>query len=620
LRARISLLESRNEELQKALASSSFGLSDVEMDLLRTLEVANEDLRREVRQRLKTEEALGIQQRYLSVLVEIQQILLGCPPDESELDGRVLKQLQKVSGASRVYLFVTHYGSQGQLLISQRCECVAEGISPQIENPSLQNIRLEENFPWETEILRRGEIWSARATGYTPSQRALLEPQGILSILLFPLMVEGEFSGLIGFDNCVDEREWQQPEKDLLQAAANAISLYLERKQSEQDRRRLDAKLVRTHKFESLEALAGGIAHDFNNLLTVIQGHAELVLMDLPAGSPIQPSLEQIITVVHRATQLTQQMLAYSGRGSLVLQRVGVSEMIQEMSGVLAASVSGKSLIHYELARGLPLIEGDAEQIRQVVIDLVLNASEAIEGSGGEIHIRTGSLDCDTDYLAACESGENRPEGRYVFIEVADNGCGMTAETKARLFDPFFTTKFTGRGLGLAAVLGIVRGHRGAIRVSSQTGRGATLRVVFPAVGQTEMEGEPVHGIAKAEAGIILVVDDEEFVRDLAKMLLEREGFEVVTASNGLEAVEVFRANPDGIAAILLDLTMPVMDGETALLEIRKIRGEVPVLLSSGYSKQDATIRFLVRGLAGFIQKPYTRTDLVSAIRQMLGQ
>ncbi|MBE7560041.1 response regulator [bacterium] len=255
-------------------------------------------------------------------------------------------------------------------------------------------------------------------------------------------------------------------------------------------------------------------------------------------------------------------------------------------------------------------------------MNLIINASEAIGEASGVIVISTGAVECDRAYLAGSYIDEDLPPGLYVYLEVADTGCGMTPETLARVFDPFFSTKFTGRGLGLAAVLGIVRGHRGAIKVYSEPGRGTTFKVLFPASSRP-VQNDAVRQPAAARwrgVGLILVVDDEETVRTLARRMLERLGFTVLVASDGQEGVEIFRQHADEVRAVLLDMTMPHMDGEEAFRELRRIRPDVRVVLSSGYNEQDATNRFAGKGLAGFIQKPYCLEDLCDVIRRALGE
>ena len=392
-----------------------------------------------------------------------------------------------------------------------------------------------------------------------------------------------------------------------------------ERRRAEDERLKFLSQIQQTQKLESLGVLAGGIAHDFNNLLMAVLGHADLALDALPASSEAREDLAEIRRAAQRATELCKQMLAYSGKGRFVIQAVEMQKVVEEMLHMLRVSISKNAIMKLNFSPNLPSVDADASQLRQVVMNLVVNASEAIGERSGVITISTGAMDCDRTYLSESWLDEQLPEGMYVFIEVADTGAGMDAETRTRIFDPFFTTKFTGRGLGLAAVLGIVRGHRGAIKVYSELGRGTTFKVLFPASQRAEAreEGSPVRGIYEGK-GTVLLVDDDESVRAVGRKMLERIGFSVVTAADGSEAIARFRERADDIICAIVDLTMPHVDGAETFRELRRMRPGVRVILSSGYNEQDVTQRFVGKGLAGFIQKPYQLSTLVSVLKEVL--
>jgi two-component system, cell cycle sensor histidine kinase and response regulator CckA len=391
-----------------------------------------------------------------------------------------------------------------------------------------------------------------------------------------------------------------------------------ELKRAEEERRRLEAQLQHAQKVESLGILAGGIAHDFNNLLVGILGNASMALEDLPPGSPQRENLSLIEEAATRAAKLTNQMLAYSGRGAFVVGPIDLSERVRESLRLLRHGVSRRIALVPELADELPVTEGDVSQIDQVIINLVTNAAEAIGESGGTITLRTKLVHESPGGPTRTPLGEPLPEGDYVCLEVVDTGCGMDAGALGKIFDPFFTTKFTGRGLGLAAVLGIVRGHYGTIHVESTPGKGSTFMILFPAKGPAVhrppmTEDSPPRQPAAGET--VLVVDDEEQVRMLSKMALERAGYRVLTAVDGREGVETFRRHAGEIAAVLLDLTTPGLSGVEAFDAIRQIRPDARVVLSSGYSREDATRGFSGRTLCGFLQKPYKPASLVATIR-----
>ncbi len=407
----------------------------------------------------------------------------------------------------------------------------------------------------------------------------------------------------------------------LVLGATGTAADITKRKQMETEQQNMNRKLLETQKLESLGVLAGGIAHDFNNLLTGILGNASLARMELPEQSPLHAFLEQIEIASLRAADLCKQMLAYSGKARFQVQRVNLNALVEETMHLLRVSISRKTAFHSRLAPELPPIAADATQIHQVIMNLVLNAAEAIGEQAGDITLRTGMLRVDRGYLRQTYLAPDLPEGEYVFLEVGDSGCGMTAETQAKIFDPFFTTKFTGRGLGLAAVLGIVRGHRGALKVNSEPGRGTTFKLLLPR-GDEAVGGSRDPGAATPiwrGAGTVLVVDDEAALREVAARVLESFGFQVVLAVDGSDGVAKFRERPGDFVAVLTDLTMPEMDGEEAFREIRKIRADTRVLLMSGFSEQDAINRFTGKGLAGFIQKPFKIAALRDKMREILG-
>ncbi|HET6430126.1 MAG TPA: PAS domain S-box protein [Phycisphaerae bacterium] len=393
-----------------------------------------------------------------------------------------------------------------------------------------------------------------------------------------------------------------------------------ERKRNEQRQRELEARVLHAQKLESLGMLAGGIAHDFNNLLMGILGNADLARWELPADSPARGYLDGIRKASDRAAELCRQMLAYSGKGRFVVEPTDLGRLVTDMGQILQSSVSKKAMLRYDVAEQVPAVRADPSQIRQVVMNLVINASEALAGGEGDITVSVRSMHCDRRYLESTYMKADMPAGTYVAMEVTDTGCGMDQQTLSRLFEPFFTTKFAGRGLGLAVVLGIVRGHCGAIDVQSRPGQGTTFRVLFPAVATpAARETAPEAQVQRLGTGTILLADDEEAVRTVAARMLERSGYEVVSAGDGAEAVEVFRANADRIACVILDLTMPRMDGAEAAENIRRIKPDVPVVISSGYNEDEISRRFANDPPTGFIQKPYELNTLAAKMAQIIG-
>ena len=393
-----------------------------------------------------------------------------------------------------------------------------------------------------------------------------------------------------------------------------------EQKRAEKERREFEEQVQQSQKLESLGLLAGGIAHDFNNLLLGILGNADLARLEKGQSGTERNHLDEIIVSARRAAELCNQLLAYSGKGRFLVQVVDLSNVAEEMAALLEVSISKKAALTYDFARDLPAIEVDVTQLRQVVMNLITNASDALGNVKGAITVRTGAMECDAAYLGGSFFDDDLPEGRYVFLEVEDSGCGMDEETARLIFDPFFTSKGMGRGLGLAAVSGIVRGHLGQIRVSSVPGEGSTIRVLLPA---SEQQAAVVASDHAGDgdltgSGTILVVDDEESVRILCTRILERAGFQVLTAADGREGVEQYREHGETISAVLLDMTMPNLNGEETFEELQRLRQDVRVILSSGFTEQETADRFARKGLAGFIQKPYRSADLILAIRRVL--
>ncbi len=401
-----------------------------------------------------------------------------------------------------------------------------------------------------------------------------------------------------------------------------------ERILAEKERRKLEEQIRHSQKLESLGVLAGGIAHDFNNLLTAIMGNCGLAIMQIPdEGKSLRKNLANIEKASTRAADLCRQLLAYSGKGQFIVEAINLNDMVEDMTHLLEVSLSKKVELQYDFDESLPALEADAAQIQQVIMNLITNASEAIGDRRGRIAVRTKTMFCDRQYLNTTLHEENLPEGHYMYLEVEDNGSGMDQETVERIFDPFFTTKFTGRGLGLAAVLGIVRSHRGAIDLETSVNNGTRFRILFPVKEQTEQESllHSKNGDAAAMkdwrgSGTVMVVDDDEAIRQLGKTTLEGAGLNVITADDGRDAVRVFEENHEEIHLVLMDMTMPHLNGREAFQELKRIREDVKVILSSGYSEQEATRRFKGDGLCGFLQKPYKPHDLINKVQPFLEQ
>jgi signal transduction histidine kinase/CheY-like chemotaxis protein len=401
------------------------------------------------------------------------------------------------------------------------------------------------------------------------------------------------------------------------------------RKHAEEERRELELRMQQAQKLESMGILAGGIAHDFNNLLVAMLGNADLALLDLSPDNLAAASVRRIRTAALRASDLANQMLAYSGKGRFVTARLNLTALVEEMLHLLEAAISRQATIVQDFAWDLPEVDGDPAQLRQVVMNLITNAADALPDGVGTITLRTSAL-------AGASGAPDR-----VLLEVADTGVGMDAATQARVFDPFFTTKFTGRGLGMAAVLGIVRGHEGQIEIDSAPGRGTRIRLILPVAaplpaGEPAGAASPVAAITavvpptpvaapvadtgEPQAPLVLIVDDDPAVCSVARRALTRHGFLVLEARDGVQALALFRERQAEISAVLLDLTMPEMGGDEVLRELRALDPQVRVVLSSGFSESDAAFQFGgedAAWTAGFLQKPYEIRVLVETFQRL---
>lgn len=395
-------------------------------------------------------------------------------------------------------------------------------------------------------------------------------------------------------------------------------SLYSRRK-AEEDGRRLERRMKHMQKLESLGVLAKGIAHDFNNILMTILGHVDLAKMSLPLEHEALDHLEPIAIASKRAAELCQQMLAYAGKSYTERKVFNLNDLIREMSKIIEVRISKLAVVDFRPGGDLPGIEADPAQMRQVILNLVINASESLDNRPGTIIIQTRKMDCDHRYLAEISLEKTVREGCYVVLEISDTGCGMESSVQESMFDPFFTTKFTGRGLGLPAVLGIVRSHHGAIRVYSTPGQGTTFCVFIPSAGsESPLTGEKCDVSAWRGSGTILLADDEAEICNVTSMMLTHYGFKVIIAHDGREAVELCAQHGDELTAVMLDLTMPCLDGGEVQLHVKKMFPHLPVILMSGYGESEIISRFAGDGFAGFLQKPFHIRSLGEKLRSVL--
>jgi PAS domain S-box-containing protein len=396
---------------------------------------------------------------------------------------------------------------------------------------------------------------------------------------------------------------------------------------AEEERLQLERQFLQAQKLESLGIMAGGIAHDFNNLLQSILGNMELAVVELAPGSEPQKLISSAMISAQQAANLSNLMLAYAGRGFINKKKLNLNLLVRKNADIFRSAASTAVSMELSLLAQLPPIIADEGQIQQVIMNLITNAAEAIEEQPGNIRVTTGVMDCDQTFLAASLLEQKPEPGRYVFLEVSDNGCGMSKDIINRLFDPFFTTKFTGRGLGMSAVMGIMKTYKGALLVESNLGKGTTFSVLFPASESalTAPDQEPVSSQPEISpvmdnplSGLAMVVDDEKSVLRTCAKMVKLCGFTVITACDGIEAVTKFREHSDEIDVVLMDLTMPNMDGIAAMTEIRSIRPAIKVILASGFNESELSERISGQPPAGFIRKPYSMNEIETEFRRVM--
>jgi two-component system cell cycle sensor histidine kinase/response regulator CckA len=383
------------------------------------------------------------------------------------------------------------------------------------------------------------------------------------------------------------------------------------------EREKIEHKLLDVQKLESLGVLAGGVAHDFNNLLTAIMGNANLARLTLPAGAKASSHLNQIEQTSQLAAGLCQQLLAYAGRGRLDTRATNLNTLVRETTELLRLAGGANAHLRFNLAPELPAILADPAQIRQVLLNIVQNAAEAIGRREGAIDVSTRLAAIDAAWLAEASTGQHLPPGSYVCLEITDNGPGLDPATRARIFDPFFSTKGNGRGLGLAAALGIMRSHQGALKLATEPGRGATFTLAFPIHHQPAAKPAAASPSPRTwrGSGTVLIVDDEESVRATAAQMIAFYGFTVKQADSGQQAIDLLRQRGSRFDLVLLDLTMPGMDGYATFTALRQLQPEQRIVVFSGYSAQDAQQRFAGQNLNGFLQKPFSAESLRQALQ-----
>lgn len=468
-------------------------------------------------------------------------------------------------------------------------------------------------------------------TGYTANE--------IANLAVYDIVMTGETAYTTSLDHisapqrfAVTEHTYRRKDGALINVEASAVLLPVDNEQAIYcmvvrditERKQAETRLRQTQKLESLGLLAGGIAHDFNNLLTGMLGQTSLALDKIAPEHPAWLNIDKAVISARRAADLTRQLLAYAGRGQFQVEPLDLNQLIRENASLLETILTSQARLHLVLAPDLCLIAADRGQIQQIVMNLVINATEAITTESGDVTVTTFEETLTLDHTKQYVGGDSLPPGRYVCLKVSDTGTGIDSEILAHIFDPFFTTKLHGTGLGLSATVGIVRTHKGGLQVTSQVGQGTTFKILFPALGPAPIAPIVHHSMTNTAEhnpvvrGAVLVIDDEKSVREVVCDILEMNGLEVLVAHNGQVGVEIFTAQQNKIDVVLLDMQMPVMNGAETFQALRAIDPNVKVILSSGYNEIEATGRFVDQGLAAFLQKPYDLDTLVAKVRSVL--
>ncbi len=477
------------------------------------------------------------------------------------------------------------------------------------------------DYPNYFEALSRERAIAAHDAHQDPRtsefSRNYLKPLNISSMLDAPFRLEGRMLGVVCHEHVGPPREWSEEAQGFAGSIGDLVALVI----ASAERRELETRMRQAQKLESLGVLAGGIAHDFNNLLVGVLGNTSLLLSKLEENSPHRQMLTDIEEAARQATDLTDKLLAYSGSGRFMLEPVDLNGLVTGLAHLSEKVISSSTPIHYELDDELPPVEGDPTQLRQIIMNIVTNASEAIEKTtSGAITIRTGTLTMTPEGRSGYITTGEFNDGKHVYLEVEDNGCGISDEHLSKLFDPFYTTKFTGRGLGLAAVMGIVNSHKGAIRIRTTEGKGTTFRILFPLSRKprTEIRKENIPLIDHHGTGLILVIDDDPTVRRVTRAILKEYGYGVITCSTGASAINVFRKRAEAIDCVILDLTLPEISGQELFRQLKEISPDVRVLLSSGHSSERIDKTFPRGSVDGFLKKPYDIATFLEKLREVL--
>ncbi len=541
------------------------------------------------------------------------------PEKIDEEISRVLKIIGEFAKVDRSYVFLSCKDGK---IIDNTHEWCAEGIDPQIDD--LQGFPLDD-IPWIAQRYRNLEDVYVPSVENLPAEahaeKELFTSLKIKSLVCVPLVNDRTFRGFLGFDSVKSEKIWSEEIIALLRIIGEIIIRSLDRIQSEEKKRQLEEQLLRSQKMEAVGQLAGGIAHDFNNILGAISGYAEMIKEKFAHDNPkLGKYTGTILSASSRAADLTAKLLAFSRRGKFRIVSIDMHEIILDVIKILHHTIDKKISFEKEIHAEYAFIKGDPLQIQNAVLNLAINARDAMP-DGGTVTFKTDLVQLD-DSDSKLQSQKLSP-GTYLKLSVSDTGTGIEQNIKNKIFDPFFTTKEMGKGtgLGLASVYGTIKNHHGFIEVESEINKGTTFTLYIPATGnpsEKEEKAVSTDTVAASSTVNILVIDDEEFIRDMVEEMLTDAGYTVATAMNGRKGLEYYQSNHQSIDVIILDVVMPEMNGYDCFKELKKIDPQVRVIVSSGYSIDSEASKILSEGALEFIQKPYSRENFITVIEQAL--
>lgn len=563
------------------------------------------------------EEKLSTRLCYEEGLAKCSRALLN---DDVKSITEAILHLKIAADVSRVYIFENFKHDNDGLCTRQTHEVCDPEVKSEIDNPELQKISYDKDIPRWKELLSSGKHIKGSIDGFPQSERDILEPQDILSILVLPINVQNEWFGFIGFDDTKSTRIWNDEDISLLETAAEMIGIFIERSKSNKYKEDLENQLYQAQKMEAIGTLAGGMAHDFNNLLMGIQGNASLLAFDIDPvkgdSNKAKEKIENIEQIVQSGSDLTRQLLGFARGGKYEVKVTDLNKLIASQN-IIFGRTRREVTIREHYNDDLWNAEVDRGQIEQVILNLYINACQAMPG-GGDLIIRTDNFIIDDSYMKPY----HMKPGPYIKISITDTGTGMDKKTQRRIFEPFFTTKkmSRGTGLGLASAYGIIKNHEGLINVYSEKGRGATFNIYLPACDELAKEVQDIQNDLIKGSGCILIVDDEEIILDVGTQILAKLGYKVLFARNGKEAIELYKTDMEEINLVILDMIMPDMSGSDTYDKIKDVNPQVKVLLSSGYSIDGEASMILKRGCQGFIQKPFDIKKLSMKLKEVLSQ